>query len=106
MQSVNTAANLRGRAIQWWAIASLVWLPSIPFSLILAHDLVSGPPPSLQFWVVVAEWLPLVPVGTAAISASITLLRPDAAIVAWINAAKGLLWCSVLIDLIAIPKAP
>jgi hypothetical protein len=106
VQSGNTAANQKGRAILWWALASLVWLVSIPLCLLLAHDLVSAPPPSLQTWVVVAEWLPLFAVSTAAVSATITLLRRGAPIVAWINGAKGLLWCSVLIVLIAVPKAP
>ena len=106
MQSRSTAANLKGRAILWWAIGSLVWLVSIPLCLLLAHDLVSAPPPSLQTWVVVAEWLPLIAFSTAAVSGLITLLRKGAPIVAWINAAKGLLWCSALIVLIAIPKAP
>jgi len=44
--------------------------------------------------------------STAAVSGLITLLRKGALIAAGINAAKGLLWCSVLIVLIAIPKAP
>ncbi len=105
VQSRNKAANLNGRAILWWAIASFVWLVSIPLCLLLAHDLVSAPPRSLQTWVVVAEWLPLFAVGTAAVSGSITLRR-GAPMVAWTNAAKGLLWGSVLIVLIAIPKAP
>jgi hypothetical protein len=106
VQSDNTAANQKGRAILWWALASFVWLVSIPLCLLLAHDLVSAPPPSLQTWVVVAEWLPLFAVSSAAVFATITLLRRGAPIVVWINAAKGLLWCSVLIVLIAIPKAP
>ena len=105
VQSRNDAASLKGRAILWWAIASFVWLVSIPLCRGLAHDLVSAPPPSLQTWVVVAEWLPLFAVGTAAVSGSITLVRRGGPIVAWTNAAKGLLWCSVLIVLIAIPKA-
>ncbi len=49
---------------------------------------------------------PLFAVGTAALSGSITLVRRGAPMVAWTNAAKGLLWGSVLIVLIAIPKAP
>lgn len=40
-----------------------------------------------------------------AVSAWITLLRRGAPIAAWINAAKGLLLCSLLIVVIAVPKA-
>jgi hypothetical protein len=106
VHSRSTAPNQKGKAILWWAIGSLVWLVSIPLCLLLARDLISAPPPSLQTWVVVAEWLPLIAVSTAAVSGLITLLRKGAPSVAWINGAKGLLWCSVLIVLIAIPKAP
>jgi len=106
VESRSTAANLKGRSILWWAIGSFVWLLSIPFSLILGHDLVSAPPPSLQFWATVAEWLPLVPVITAAAYASVTLLRRGTRLAAWVNAAKGLMWCSLVILVIALPKAP
>ena len=106
MDSGEVAARLKGRAIIWWAVASFAWLVSIPLCLLLAHDLVSGPPPNLRTWVIVAEFLPLVAITTAVLSAGVTLLRRGAPMLASINAAKGLLWCSIVIVLIAVPKAP
>jgi len=104
--SGDVVARLKGRAVIWWAIASFVWFVSIPLCLLLAHDLDSGPPPNLRTWVTVAEFLPVIAIPTAALSAGVTVLRRGAPMLASVNAAKGLLWCSVVIVLIALPKAP
>jgi hypothetical protein len=100
------APKLRGRAILWWAAGSFIWILSIPLCLLLGHDLVSAPPPSLHTWVVVAEWLPVLAIGSSAVCGAVTISRGAPSIVGWINAGKGLLWCSIVIALIAAPKAP
>lgn len=91
--------------IGWWSAAIFTWLISVPLCFGLAHDLVSAPPPNLQTWKTVAELLPVGPILVALTIALVAALgRRKSSRVAAV-AAQGLLWCSIAIVLLAIPKA-
>jgi hypothetical protein len=83
--------------------AGFMWLVSIPLCFLLASDLVSAPPPNLQTWKTVAELLPVLPVLVALAAAVVARYRKSNAL---LIGAQGLLWCSVAVVLVAIPKAP
>lgn len=83
-----------------------LWLFTIPLCLMLAHDLIGAPGPNLQTWKIVAELLPVLPILGAFAIAVVAALRKQPLANALLVAAKVLLWCSVAVVLVAIPKAP
>jgi hypothetical protein len=93
-------------ATVWWTAAIFIWLITIPFCLMLAHDLVAGPPPNLQTWKTVAELLPTLPILVAVTGGVVAALRGRSRSSVSVVAAKYLLWCSAAVALLAIPKAP
>ncbi len=93
-------------ATVWWTAAIVIWLITIPFCLMLAHDLVAGPPPNLQTWKTVAELLPALSILVAVTGGVVSVLRGQSRNNVLVVAAKYLLWCSAAVALLAIPKAP
>jgi hypothetical protein len=98
--------NPRATATIWWTAAFFMWLFSIPLCLMLAHDLIGAPGPNLQTWKIVAELLPVLPILGAFAIAVVGALRKRPLANTLLVAAKVLLWCSVAVVLVAIPKAP
>ena len=90
----------------WWVAAGTVWLITIPLCAVLSQDLVDAPPPSLETWKNVAALLPVVAILVALMTATIARLRRRSSAIALGLAAKGLLWASIAIALVAVPKAP
>lgn len=98
--------KLTAGATAWWTAAIVMWLITVPLCLILAHDLVAGPPPNLQTWRTVAELLPVLPVLVALTYGVVAVLRGQSRGKVFVVAAKCLLWGSAAVALLAIPKAP
>ena len=93
-------------ATVWWTAAMDIWLITSPLCLMLAHDLVAGPPPNLQTWKTVAERLPALPILVAVTGGVVAALRGQSRRKVFVVTAKYLLWCSAAVALMAIPKAP
>jgi hypothetical protein len=98
--------NPRASATLWWTAAIFMWLFSIPLCLMLARDLIGAPGPNLQTWKTVAELLPVLPILGTFVILVVAALRKRPLANALLLAAKVLLWCSVAVVLVAIPKAP
>jgi hypothetical protein len=88
------------------AAAAWIWTVDVFLSAILAQGVASTPQPNQQMWVVVSQSLPAIPVAGALIVAVVTMLatrRPRPNALASVNA---LLWLSIAVALLAVPKAP
>jgi len=96
----------RSRMVRSWSAAIFFWLISIPLCLGLANDLVAAPAPGLQSWKAFAVLLPALSILVALIAASAVALRTRSSSVVVMAAAQALLWCSAVVVLLAIPKAP
>jgi hypothetical protein len=99
-QSQLGAKALTGAAGLW------VWLIGAALSPMMAQGTAEMPQPNREMWVLVAEWLPAVPVAGAIVAAVITLVFRGRRRTAAVAAAHAFLWLGVAVAYLAAPKPP
>jgi hypothetical protein len=96
-----------GRAALVWTITgSCTWLVSLLVATFTADDIVAVPQPNQDLWVTLVRWSPALPIVSAALIGLIAIVFRRTWRSAGRFAAHGLLWPSVALVLLLIPKAP
>jgi hypothetical protein len=88
------------------AFALAAWTAACVFSLQAASDFARGPQPGRALWVTLFELLPAVPVAAAAIAGAVARVMTRRWVPAAIAASAALLPFSIVVALLATPKAP
>jgi hypothetical protein len=90
----------------WVAGAVVSWLVSVMIAWFTAADIGDLPQPNQQLWIMVVLWSPTLPILSAIVVATILVALRRSWRLITVAAAQGLLWPSIGLALLLIPKPP
>ncbi len=93
-----------GKLVRWSVGAALLWLAALGTSEAASYGVATYPQPDQTLWVTIFRLVPLLPILFAAAFACFTATRRGLSLRVALRSVQVLLWSSVALIFLAVPK--